>query len=206
MSVVTDTYSYVSNGTGSNPKLTTIGTSPGGAVRTFAYDAIGDEARASGAAAEEERIFDDAGDSPAGSNAPRTRARPSDTTAEDSCESPSKTSPSATPSRPSRRIRARGCSCTGSRPTASRRPPTPRTTLYFAGRPVALLSSSPGPSKLTWLTTDHLGTPVLSTLASPGQATTFVGGRTLRPRFRHSERSIGWRLPAVSGAVGGRGL
>lgn len=38
--------------------------------------------------------------------------------------------------------------------------------LYFAGRPVAQVTTTPGPTKITWLTTDHLGTPILATSAA----------------------------------------
>jgi YD repeat-containing protein len=37
------------------------------------------------------------------------------------------------------------------------------TVLYFAGRPVALLRLAPSSSDLKYLTTDHLGTPILAT-------------------------------------------
>ncbi|MGH3804978.1 MAG: hypothetical protein ACRDTD_33500, partial [Pseudonocardiaceae bacterium] len=43
-------------------------------------------------------------------------------------------------------------------------PPTETDTIfYFAGRPVATLRLAPGSSTLTYLTTDHLGTPILAT-------------------------------------------
>ena len=43
-------------------------------------------------------------------------------------------------------------------------PPSETDTIfYFAGRPVATLRLAPSSSTLTYLTTDHLGTPILAT-------------------------------------------
>jgi RHS repeat-associated protein len=42
-------------------------------------------------------------------------------------------------------------------------PQDSETVLYFAGRPVATLRLTPSTSALKYLTTDHLGTPILAT-------------------------------------------
>jgi RHS repeat-associated protein len=173
---VTDTYSYVLNGLGGrNPKLTSIATSGGGPTRNFAYDSIGDEARVFGPLTEEERIFDDAG------RLTRwvERTKNEGTTfrydgrgfLRESKQDLAACTPLATTATYSsaglliHRRQANGISAA----TAAE-----DYVLYFAGRPVAQLSSSPGPSKVTWLTTDHLGTPVLSTVSN--QSVGFVGG------------------------------
>jgi YD repeat-containing protein len=172
---VTDTYTYVPNGANRNPKLQSIALGGGAGTRTYGYDAIGDETRLFQPNKEEERIFDDAGrltrfvDRTKNEGVSfRYDGRGFLREAKQDLASCTPFATTATYSSEGTLMHRRQVHGITAGATAE------DYVFYFAGRPVGQLTTSPGPVKVTYLTTDHLGTPILSTASN--QSVGFVGG------------------------------
>jgi RHS repeat-associated protein len=167
--ILTDTYNYVTNGTGGrNPKLQNITLANGAGSRMFRHDQIGDETITSDPQQEHFRSYDAAGK--------LTRLFATVTRAE------SKLRYDGRGFLAEAKQEITACNPLGQKPTYSsagvlmqRRQYmqlTPATAisedavLYFAGRPIATVKTAPGAAVVTFVTTDHLGTPMLTTNAA----------------------------------------
>ena len=161
----TDTYTYVANGAGQTPKLGSIALGSGG-TRTYAYDADGNTIQTVDPTQQLDLIPD------AANRLTSLRSVPSRSRADmlydgrgflrqahddgGAC-TPTLTVPTySSEGRLERRDHFSLFAPAG---------PALDTTLvlYFAGRPVALYQQTASTSKLTYLTTDHLGTPIAAT-------------------------------------------
>jgi RHS repeat-associated protein len=174
---VTDTYTYFTNGSGGrNPKLQSIAP-PTGEARKYGYDTAGNNTFIYDRDNRLDLIYDSANRL----SVLRSVAEDSRThllydgrgylrqasAGVDECR------PGATvPTYDSQGLLHRREHLSLLNPAA---PPTETDTIfYFASRPVATLHLTPNSSTLTYLTTDHLGTPILAT-ADTG-ALTWQGG------------------------------
>jgi RHS repeat-associated protein len=164
--ILTDTYNYLPNGAGGrNPKLQSITLANGAGSRMIRYDQIGDETITSDPQQEHLRSYDAAGKL---SKLFATVTRATSTLRYDGRGFLAEAKQEIT-----------ACYPLGQKPTYSsagvlmqRRQYmqlTPATAisedavLYFAGRPIATVKTAPGAAAVTFVTTDHLGTPMLTT-------------------------------------------
>src|SRR5215210_5577245 len=163
---VTDTYAYPTNGTGGrNPKLQSVAP-PTGESRKYGYDAAGNNTFIYDRDNRLDLIYDSASRlSVLRSVAEDARTRllydgrgflRQASAGVDECR------PGVTvPTYDSQGLLHRRSHLSLFAPAA---PPSETDTIfYFAGRPVATLRLAPSSSTLTYLTTDHLGTPILAT-------------------------------------------
>jgi RHS repeat-associated protein len=162
----TDTYAYLTNPSGgSSPKLHSITFGAGG-THTFSYDAAGNTTQVYKSDEVLQLIYDGA------SRLSTLRSIPEDARTNfaydgrsylrraegdvDECH-PGLTVPTYDSAGLLRRREHRNLFTPAAAPQDS------ETVLYFAGRPVATLRLTPSGSDLKYLTTDHLGTPILAT-------------------------------------------
>jgi len=162
----TDSYIYpVNTASGHNPKLQSITLAAGG-TRTYNYDAVGNTLQIVDPQQQLDLIHDNA------NRLSALRAEPDDKATflsydgrdylrNASGDGSSCTALRTVPSYSSEGLlyrRAHYDLFTATAPATDTEP-----IFYFAGRPVATLKLTSGGSTLTFLTTDHLGTPILAT-------------------------------------------